>query len=104
MIKTIKRFLELRKANIGFLRQAANTVGKEIEEWSYEKLSQPAEVISFSREIDNVTVSFSLEAYEENKAGDLHMCVDVDARISKFPYLKIPSYVFWKKKDGGIYY
>lgn len=104
MIKAIQKLLGTRKANIGLLRRAANTVGKEIEEWSYEKLSKPAEEISFIREFENVKVSFSVEGYEKNEKGDLHLCVDVDARIPTFPYIKKPSYVFWKKQDGNIYY
>lgn len=100
----ITKFLSKRKANLDFLRRVADQVGREIETWPYDKLSQPVEVISFSREINSATVFFSLEAYEKNTAGDLHICVDVKGSIPTFPYLLLPSYVFWKRVDGSVYY
>jgi hypothetical protein len=81
----------------------AKEVGMEIEGWSYEMLSRPAEEISFDRLIDGVRVSFSIEAYERNDAGDLHVCVDVDAGIPTLSFAS-PSYVFWKRVDGTTYY
>ena len=100
----IRELFGKRKTNVDFLRKSANMVGKEIERWPYEKLIQPAELISFSREIEDVTVYFSLEVYEENKSGDVHVCIDVDADIPTFPYFRLPSYVFWKRKDESVYY
>jgi hypothetical protein len=75
----------------------------EIEGWSYEMLSRPAKEISCNRHIDGVNIGVSIEAYERNEAGDIHVCVDVDAKI---PTLSVtsPSYVFWKRPDGSCYY
>jgi hypothetical protein len=96
-------FLTQRRQNRDFLQRVANEVGKEIEDWSYEMLFRPAEEISFDRLIEGVSVSFSIEAYEKNGAGDLHVCIDVDAKIPTLS-LASPSYVFWKRIDGSTYY
>ena len=98
-----ERFFAKRKFNQQFLRRVAADVGKEIEGWTYEKLSRPAEEISFTRVIDNIPISFSVESYEKNKDGDLHICVDVDARLPTLSIIS-PSYVFWKKTDETVYY
>jgi len=99
----MKAYLANRRLNRQFLRRVANEVGKEIESWSYETLSRPAEDISFARVIEGVSVSFSVEAYHRNSAGDLHVCVDVDAKIPTLSLVS-PSYVFWKRADGSVYY
>jgi hypothetical protein len=104
MIQTIKQILNERKSNLLLLRSIADTVGKEIESWNYQKLSKPSEDLSFSRQIDGIHVTFSLEAYEVNENGDIHICIDVDSKIPTFPYIKRPSYVFWKQRDGSVYY
>jgi len=96
----MRTFLARRRHNREFLRRVANEVGKEVESWSYEMLSRPAEEISFSRLIEGVSVGFSVEAYEKNAAGDLHVCIDVDAKIPTLS-LASPSYVFWKRVDGS---
>lgn len=84
------------------LRKICDEVGREIEGWEYERLRQPAEVLSFARSYDGHEVYFSLEAYEENRQGDLHICVDCSApTIQRGGWL--PSYVFWKRPDGSVY-
>jgi len=85
------------------LCRIGDEVGTEIEAWPYATLSRRAEEISFTREIDGIAVSFSIEAYERNASGDLHVCVDVDADFALFP-LPSPSYVFWKRPDETVYY
>ncbi len=99
-----RHYLSKRRNNLKFLRRVSGEIGKEIEAWTYESLSQPAEEISFSRQIDGILVYFSIEAYERNESGDLHVCVDVEALIPTFPYMKRPSYVFWKCRDGSVHY
>jgi hypothetical protein len=102
-MRAIERIFARRKSNQLFLRRVAAEVGKEIGGWTYEKLSRPAEEISFTRVIDNIPISFSVESYEKNKDGDLHVCLDVDAKLPTLS-ITLPSYVFWKKADGGVYY
>ena len=104
MIQIFQQYINKRKNNLNFLRRIADETGREIETWTYEKLSRPAEELSFSRQIEGTLVFFSFEAYETNKNGDIHVCMDVDAKIPTFPYVKLPSYVFWKCRDGSVYY
>lgn len=84
-------------------REICDRVGKEIEGWSYEKLRRPAEEISFDREIEGQTFSFSLEAFNENVNGDLHICVDCRPEKASL-FRAYPSYVFWKRRDGSVSY
>lgn len=88
------------------LRAICDEVGREIETWPYEKLSLPAEELSFSREFDDETVWFSLEACDESKSGDLLICVDCSLENRKFldRFKWQPSYLFWKRPDGSVYY
>lgn len=99
----LTRFIRDRKAHRDFLRGVADDVGREIERWPYEKFLAPAEALSFSRTIEGVNVHFSIEAYDENDAGDLHICLDVDASLPTATFAR-PSYVFWKRRDGSVDY
>jgi hypothetical protein len=99
----LKRYVSKCRANVAFLRRISDEVGKGVEQWPYEKLSRPAEEISFSRVINGIEVSFSIEEFNENKAGDLHICMDVNAKIPTFLF-GLPSYVFWKRRDGSVDY
>jgi hypothetical protein len=104
MIYKFKEFLKKRKNNIKLLRNISDSVGSEIESWDYQELLKPSEKISFSRQINGIDVFFSIEAYETKSNEDIHVCVDIDSNIPTFPYIKQPSYVFWKRKDGSVYY
>lgn len=85
------------------LRAITDEVGKEVEGWSYEKLSLRAEEISFSRVFDGERLYFSLEAFNTNDRGDLHICMDCSPE-RKAVFKWYPSYVFWKRRDGSVYY
>ncbi len=100
--RRMRAYIERCRLNRAFLRRVADDVGKEIEGWPYETLSRPAEEISFKRVIDGIEVNFSIEAYDRNQAGDIHVCVDVDSNIPTL-WLASPSYVFWKRTDESIY-
>lgn len=99
----LRGWLSRRARNRALLRRAADEAGKDIETWSYETLSRPAEEISFTRIVQGVAVSFTVEAYDTNAAGDLHICVDVRADLPLAPF-PAPSYVFWKRRDGTVRY
>lgn len=65
--------------------------------------SKPAEEISFFREIEGQRIGFSLETHDENDLGDLLICMDCHPeKVSFFTFL-LPSYVFWKRRDGSVY-
>jgi hypothetical protein len=95
-------FLERRRSNVAFLRRALDAVGQEFESKPYEELTRPAEELSIEREVDGVRLSFSAEAYETKKNGDLCFVIDADG-LPTFPYPG-PSYHFYKRKDGSTYY
>jgi len=97
----LARLFSTRARRQALLRRINDELGERIEAWPYATLSRPAEEISFAQEIDGIAVSFSIEAYERNASGDLHVCVGADLAI--FPFLP-PSYVFWKRPDETIHY
>jgi hypothetical protein len=53
--------------------------------------------------IDGIRVFFSAEAYHTKRTGDLCVSVDVDAAVPTFLGIK-PSYHFYKRSDGTVYY
>lgn len=85
------------------LRDLVDSVGREVEGWSYQQLSRPAEELSFARDFQGQQVQFSLEAYESNEQGHLHLCLDARP-TSDLGWGPLPSYVFWKRPDGTSYY
>jgi hypothetical protein len=99
----LRELVERRRRNWAFLRAVANAIGAEYEAMSYEQLRQPAEVLSTERVIEGVRVSFSAEAYNRKRTGDLCVSVDVDAALPTFLGVK-PSYHFFKRPDGSVYY
>jgi hypothetical protein len=84
------------------LRREVTSVGKEYEGLPYERLLEPAEVLSFSRVIDGVEISFSAEAFHVKQNGDAGFCIDASATPNRTG--KQPSYQFYKRKDGSVYY
>jgi len=96
-------FFERRRQNVAFLRRALEVVGPEFESRSYEELlAHPAEELSLEREFDGVRLYFSADAYNTKKNGDLCFSIDADG-LPTFPYPG-PSWHFYKRKDGSVYY
>ena len=84
------------------LRREVTNVGKEFERLPYERLLVAAEGLSFSRVIEGVEISFSAEAFDVKPNGDAGFCVDASADPNRTG--KQPSYQFYKRKDGTVYY
>lgn len=82
------------------LRRELAAVGKEFEAMPYERLLEPAEKLSFSRVVDGIEMSFSAEAYDVKKNGDICFCIDARARPARTRWQ--PSYRFVKRKDGTV--
>jgi hypothetical protein len=101
-LSPITEFLERRRRNSTLMRRALAVVGPEFEQRSYEELTKPAEILSLSREFEGVELSFSAEVYETKANGDLAFCIDAGG-VHAFPYPD-PSYHFYKRKDGSVYY
>lgn len=97
MIKWIKK----RQLNFAVLRREVEIEGKKFEKMNYEELKKPAEELSTSRVVDGVEIHFSAEAYNTKDNGDLCFCIDANG----LPCLFIkPSYQFFKRKNGTVYY
>lgn len=88
--------------NYCILRTQVNLVGKEYERKSYEELLLPAEEGSISRVVGEHTLSFSAEAYNKKDNGDLCFCIDAGGLPT--PSNIKPSYQFYKRPDGSVYY
>ena len=88
--------------NCQILRRELDLIAKEYEAMSYEELLQPAEVLSREKVIDEATLYFSAEAFDVDKNGDIHFCIDAIGLPTKS--LWKPGYVFKKRKDGSVYY
>src|SRR5579863_3650757 len=88
--------------NLKAMRQAVEIIGKEYEQKPYDELLLPAEQGSTKRVFDGHMLSFSAEAFNVNKDGDVGFCVDAAGLPTLFEVK--PSYQFWKRKDGSIHY
>lgn len=77
-------------------------VGKEFESMEYDRLLEPAETLSFSRVVDGIELSFSAEAYNIKKNGDICFCIDARATPNRTRWQ--PSYQFFKRKDQTVYH
>lgn len=97
--------MERRRARdpvCGLLRRELARVAREFEAMSYECLLERAEPLSFDCRVDGKTISFVAEAFQIDRNGDLHFCVDAGA--SECAPTWQPSYRFVKRRDGSIYY
>jgi hypothetical protein len=94
-------FARLR-ANWQILRRAADTFGAEYEQMSYAALQQSAEMLSGQRVFEGHTLLIAAEAYDKKANDDLCFCVDVSG-LPTLLGIK-PSYHFFKRPDGSVYY
>jgi len=84
------------------LRREVSNVGEEFERFPYERLLEPAEALSFSRIVEGVEISFSAGAFHVKPNGDAGFCIDARANPNRTGAQ--PSYQFYKRKDGSVYY
>ncbi|HSO06073.1 MAG TPA: hypothetical protein VLW45_02480 [Pelomicrobium sp.] len=84
------------------LRREVTRVGQEFERRGYDELQAPAERLSFSRTVDGVEIHFGTEAYDRLPNGDLAFCIDASAKPNATGVQ--PSYRFYKRPDGSVYY
>lgn len=89
--------------NQALLRRAADEIGKEFEAKNYEELrDHGAEDFSSDRIVDGIRIHYSGEAYKTLGNGDLAFCIDVSGLPTKGGTK--PSYHFYKRPDGSVYY
>jgi hypothetical protein len=89
--------------NRALLRRAADEIGREFEAMSYEELRNPgAEDFDSDRIVDGVRIHYSGEAYRTLANGDLAFNIDVSGLPTRG--WAQPSYHFYKRPDGSVYY
>ena len=88
--------------NYETLLTEVNKVGKIYERKSYEELLLPAEQNSIEITIGDRTLYFSAEAYNIKSDGTLCFCIDADGLPTLWGVK--PSYQFYKRRDGSVYY
>jgi len=99
-----KKLLIKYSKNYRLLQEAAEMIGKEYEQKAYKELCGGA--LDESRgefKHKGVVISYSAHSFKVKKNGDAAFCIDVNAKISTFVGIK-PSYLFYKTRDGKVYY
>jgi hypothetical protein len=83
------------------LRRELESVGKQFEAMTYEELLDCQE-LSFTRRVSEIEVTFSTDLFVVRPNGDLGFCIDASTSSRRFRWQ--PSYQFYKRKNGGVYY
>ncbi|MDJ0844151.1 hypothetical protein [Crocosphaera sp.] len=90
------------RENYQILWREAEKIGQEYEQKSYmEILSSPAKTIIINLS-EEQQISCSINAYHVQKNGTVEVSIDADG-LPTILGIK-PSYHFYKKPDGSIYY
>lgn len=98
------RFLSRYRANWAILRTETNAIGAEIEQWSYDALNRPAEEQPLiERTVAGVLTRFQIDCYATLENGDLAISIDAHGGPPTLLGVK-PSYHFYKRLDGSVYY
>jgi hypothetical protein len=90
------------RQNYEILQREVQKLGLEYEQKSYEELLRPAEENFRVKMIDDRQITFSAEAYDRLKDGTISFCIDVDGLPTLWGIK--PSYHFYKRPDGSVYY
>jgi hypothetical protein len=88
------------------LRREVQVRGRELEGLPYERLIEFDDALAYtSRRVDGIDVYFDAELVKVDRNGDLHVCIDSNARAPDWDWRGVlPSYNFVKRKDGSVYY
>jgi len=96
-------WLQRLRENRAVLRREVNAVGAEFEAKPYEELKEiPNEGPPVTRVVEGREVWFSAEVYGIKPNGDLEVCIDAGG-LPMLLGIK-PSYHFFKRPDGAVYY
>lgn len=89
--------------NYDILRQAVDNIGREYEQKSYEELlnHEKSKMLTVTTAA-GLTLTFVAEAYHLQKDGTICFCIDADGLPTLFGIK--PSYNFYKRPDGSVYY
>lgn len=88
------------------LRREVQARGQELEGLPYEQLLAFDESLAYtSRRVDGIDIYFNAEPVSVHRNGDLHICIDANARVPDWNWRDVlPSYNFVKRRDGSVYY
>ena len=99
----LKNWLMVRRQNYALLRRIADQIGQEFERLSYAVLADPSQPVSYAREVEGVQISWSADIIRRKGNGDIDFGIDFYADLPTVLGKK-PSYRFWKRPDGSVYY
>jgi hypothetical protein len=92
------------RANWALLKAETDALGREIEQWSHKALNRPPEEHPpIERTVAGYPTRFQIGCYETRKNGDLAISIDAQGGPPTFLGVK-PSYHFYKRPDGSVYY
>jgi hypothetical protein len=88
------------------LRREVQLRGQELEVLPYGRLLEFDESLAYtSRRVDGIDIYFDAELLTVERNGDLHVCVDANARVPEWQWRGVlPSYSFVKRRDGTVSY
>jgi hypothetical protein len=96
--------LQHYQSNWTLLRSVLDWVGAEVEQWSYDTLDRSAEEQPpIERIIKGLPVYFQIDCYDKLPDGDLAISIDAHGGPPTLFEIK-PSYRFFKRRDGSVYY
>jgi hypothetical protein len=97
-------WIDRYRSNYALLRRAADEAGRRFERKPYHELAGGrADESGGEFAFEGVPVRYSAYSVEVHKKGDVRFCIDVTAELPTLLGVK-PSYEFWKRPDGSVYY
>lgn len=100
----IARLIQTYQRNWMMIRTEINRIGAEVEQWSYDSLAQPAEKQSVIECLVGERAGYcQVDCYDTHPNGDLAVCIDFHGGPPTLFGIK-PSYCFFKRRDGSVYY
>ncbi|MEA5508675.1 hypothetical protein VB715_02750 [Crocosphaera sp. UHCC 0190] len=90
------------RRNYQILQEEVNKIGEKYEQKSYQELLNSEENNIIITIADHLEISFFVQVYNVQKDGTLCICIDANGLPTLFSIK--PSYQFYKRPDGSVYY
>ena len=88
--------------NYQILKQEVEEFGKDYQEKLYQEILDFPEKNVIIKSVDNSQINCSIEAYHLQKNGTIEVSIDAYGLPTLFGVK--PSYHFYKRRDGSVYY
>lgn len=88
--------------NYQILKQEVEKFGQNYQEKSYQEILHFADQDVIIKSVDNSLRSCSIEVYHVQKDGTIEVSIDAYGLPTLFGFK--PSYHFYKRQDGSVYY